>query len=157
MAIKIYYMRDNHTFRRLSTDIEVATQEVLEEFDSGYTMGMLCSDKKEIRSINVGGSKGIKGFLSAMRTWYKEFSGLEECWLNTTRQCCCSCTYQLIDMGHPHTNGTTISTPRGFICAPSPEEWAYGENGRPVAHSEWTEHSCGCELYRLRTKTGPEQ
>lgn len=41
--IKIYYMRDNHTFRPLSLTVEDAIKEVREEWDAGFTHGMLCS------------------------------------------------------------------------------------------------------------------
>lgn len=40
---KFYYMRDNHTFRGLSDDLEMALSQIEEELDAGWTSGMLCS------------------------------------------------------------------------------------------------------------------
>lgn len=39
----IWYMRDNHTFRRLPADVVQALDAMREEFADGYTHGMLCS------------------------------------------------------------------------------------------------------------------
>ena len=41
--MSLWYMRDNHTFRKLPFDAESAMDAVREEFDDGYTHGMLCS------------------------------------------------------------------------------------------------------------------
>lgn len=43
-AKKFWYMRDNHTFRPLTGTPEEMVAQCLEEFDAGYTCGMLCSD-----------------------------------------------------------------------------------------------------------------
>jgi hypothetical protein len=40
---KLYYMRDNHTFRLLPLDVEQAISVLRDEFDERYTYGMLCS------------------------------------------------------------------------------------------------------------------
>jgi hypothetical protein len=74
----------------------------------------------------------------------------EECQMELIGQCCCSCQFQLEDHSHPHTDGKSMTAIRGYICAPSPEEWAYGEVDRPIAMSGWPKHSCGCELYMKR-------
>ncbi len=42
--MKLYYMRDNHLFRRLPLDVESAIEVIRDEFHKGYTYGMLCSD-----------------------------------------------------------------------------------------------------------------
>ena len=39
--IKLYYMRDNHTFRKLAR--KTAIKDALEEFDRGYSSGMMCA------------------------------------------------------------------------------------------------------------------
>jgi hypothetical protein len=39
---QIWYMRDNHTFRRLPMDVEGAIEAMREERDAGNTFGMLC-------------------------------------------------------------------------------------------------------------------
>lgn len=44
----LYYMRDNHTFRRLEGTVPEMLQAVKDEFDAGYSSGMLCdSEHKE--------------------------------------------------------------------------------------------------------------
>lgn len=40
--VRIWYMRDNHTFRPLPMDIEQALAVMREERDEGHTYGMLC-------------------------------------------------------------------------------------------------------------------
>ena len=44
--IKIYYMRDNHTFSPLSLNLEEALSKIESEFAAGYTYGMVCSKSK---------------------------------------------------------------------------------------------------------------
>lgn len=41
--MKLYYMRDNHTFKPLSLDINIALFELAEEFIGGYKHGLLCA------------------------------------------------------------------------------------------------------------------
>ena len=40
--VRIWYMRDNHTFRALPLDVEAALAVMREERDAGQTYGMLC-------------------------------------------------------------------------------------------------------------------
>ena len=40
--VRIWYMRDNHTFRPLPLDVEQALAVMREERDAGQTHGMLC-------------------------------------------------------------------------------------------------------------------
>lgn len=42
-----YYMRDNHTFRKLTGSVIDMLEQIKEEFDDGYTHGMLCSHTKQ--------------------------------------------------------------------------------------------------------------
>lgn len=44
----VWYMRDNHTFRPLRGGPEEMVAQCLEEFDAGYTCGMLCSKELSI-------------------------------------------------------------------------------------------------------------
>jgi hypothetical protein len=37
---RIFYMRDNHTFTKLSDDVETALKQIGEDFDEGWTCGM---------------------------------------------------------------------------------------------------------------------
>lgn len=60
----IYYMRDNHTFRRLSDDASVALVEIEAEFNAGYTHGSLCSKREGFESIHAHGSQSRMQFLS---------------------------------------------------------------------------------------------
>lgn len=71
---------------------------------------------------------------------------MTECQINAAPffQCCCNCTLRLTDYKHctihPHAKGTCVcSEVKGYICA------AGGDEG--IFHSEWPEHSRGCELY----------
>lgn len=60
------------------------------------------------------------------------------------KQCCCKCQYLLKDMSHPTTDGKAASHLRGYICA------AFAYEG--IAHSGWSKHSCGCEMYTEKKK-----
>ena len=62
-------------------------------------------------------------------------------------QCCCNCSMRLTDYkncsihGQP-ANKCVCSEVKGYICAGFANEGVY--------HSEWPEHSCGCEMYDPR-------
>lgn len=43
---KIWYMRDNHTFRQLPENVDAALRDIAEELDAGYTSGMLCTKRE---------------------------------------------------------------------------------------------------------------
>jgi hypothetical protein len=56
VLVPLYYMRDNHTFRRLSDNPTVALAEVMEEFDAGWSCGMLCTKRPgEAGTLHVHG------------------------------------------------------------------------------------------------------
>jgi len=55
--IAIYYMRDNHTFRRLPFHVEDGIQAIKDEFEEGYTHGMLCSKDSRINDLHARGMK----------------------------------------------------------------------------------------------------
>lgn len=57
-------------------------------------------------------------------------------------RCCCNCFWRWTDYGHPWTNKTSVTTPRGYVCA-SPELWRDGEMS---VLSEWGEHGL-CEVW----------
>lgn len=46
--VPIWYMRDNRTFRALTGGPQEMVEQCLEEFDAGYTCGMLCSKQANI-------------------------------------------------------------------------------------------------------------
>lgn len=53
----IYYMRDNHTFKLLSGDVDTAIVEIEAEFNAGYTCGMLCSKRPGFKNIHAHGNE----------------------------------------------------------------------------------------------------
>lgn len=70
-APSVYYMRDNHTFRRLSNDVETAVAMLWEEFDDGYTCGMLCSKTPGTpKSVQSNGRDKWAEFEAAARAYY---------------------------------------------------------------------------------------
>lgn len=61
-----YYMRDNHTFKRLETNEAIALAQIEHEFDLGWTGGMLCSEDNTI-FVHAHGRKKRGEFLAACR------------------------------------------------------------------------------------------
>lgn len=53
----IYYMRDDHTFKHLSVDVDTAIVEIEAEFNAGYTCGMLCSKRPGFKNIHAQGDE----------------------------------------------------------------------------------------------------
>lgn len=68
----IHYMRDNHTFKRLSEHVPTAMVEIEQEFNSGYTYGMLCSKRPGFVSIHANGNKNRMEFLKACEDRLKQ-------------------------------------------------------------------------------------
>lgn len=65
----IYYMRDNHTFKKLSEDIEIAIEEISDEIEAGYSYGMLCSKIPNFKIVHSHGDsfKEVRKFLKECR------------------------------------------------------------------------------------------
>lgn len=63
----IYYMRDNHTFKRLSDDVDTAITEIEVELDAGWTSGMLCSKRKGFSSLHANSRRPREEFISDCR------------------------------------------------------------------------------------------
>lgn len=63
----IYYMRDNHTFKRLSNSVSAALVEIEAEFNAGYTHGMLCSHRSGFKDIHASGNINRMAFLAECR------------------------------------------------------------------------------------------
>lgn len=59
----IYYMRDNHTFKKLSVHLGTAMEEIEAEFDAGYTSGMLCSKRPGFKDVHAAGTEKKEDFL----------------------------------------------------------------------------------------------
>jgi hypothetical protein len=55
--LSIWYMRDNHTFKKLSNDVNTALIEIEHEFNSGWTHGSLCSKNDGFKMIHAKGSE----------------------------------------------------------------------------------------------------
>lgn len=72
--MKIWYMRDNHTFRPLSADPKTAKDQIAEEFECGYTWGMLCTKEVHIEPEHARGK--LAPFLAKVDKWYKKISDL---------------------------------------------------------------------------------
>lgn len=63
----IYYMRDNHTFKRLSSSVSAAIVEIEAELNAGYTHGMLCSKRSGFKDIHASGDTSRMAFLAECR------------------------------------------------------------------------------------------
>ena len=63
----VYYMRDNHTFKRLSDDVDTAITEIEAELDAGWTSGMLCSKRKGFSSLHANFRRPREEFISDCR------------------------------------------------------------------------------------------
>ena len=63
----VYYMRDNHTFKRLSDDVDTAITEIEAELDAGWTSGMLCSKRKGFLSLHANSRRPREEFISDCR------------------------------------------------------------------------------------------
>lgn len=66
-----WYMRDNHTFRRLPLDVEAALAVMREERDSGETYGMLCGRPTGVVPgvVHAGDAARWDDFEAAARPW----------------------------------------------------------------------------------------
>lgn len=53
--MKLYYMRDTHTFRALPLDVERAIIVLREEFADGCTHGMLCTKSISVEPVRAHG------------------------------------------------------------------------------------------------------
>ena len=79
-GIDMYYMRDNHTFRKLSDDLNEAIKEIESELDEGWTSGMLCSSCKSFINVHSDFRWPKEWFLSLCRdaiTDFRKNNGLD--------------------------------------------------------------------------------
>jgi len=78
--MKFWYMRDNHTFRRLPVDVEGAVSVLKEEIDGGNTYGMLCGhgeDGHHLRTnVHARSAAEWPAFEAAAREWLCSMSAL---------------------------------------------------------------------------------
>lgn len=67
--MNIYYMRDNHTFRKLTTDVAEAKAAIIEEFEAGYKYGMLGTRDAPIPHCSARGQ--LIPFLRDVEVFYE--------------------------------------------------------------------------------------
>lgn len=59
----IYFMRDNHTFKKLGESVSAALVEIEHEFNEGWTYGCLCSKREGFKDVTAcGSSKRLEFF-----------------------------------------------------------------------------------------------
>ena len=71
-CLKIYFMRENHTFRRLEGEI---LEQAMEEFDAGDNHGMLCAvvgGKNLPDCLHAQGSNKRESFAAGAKKWLEE-------------------------------------------------------------------------------------
>jgi len=77
----IWYMRDNHTFLRLSEDYEVAIMQIKETFDEGNTYGMLCTNRKpDIGVVHAGDKNSWRKFAADAKRWFADRKRTDDNW-----------------------------------------------------------------------------
>ena len=69
--VRIWYMRDNHTFRTLPLDVEDALAAMREERDAGQTYGMLCGRPDGVvpGAVHARSAAKWQAFEDAARPW----------------------------------------------------------------------------------------
>lgn len=68
--ITLWYMRDNHTFKRLTGPVEEMLSQCMAEFDAGWTGGMLCTKSLAgMEHVHAHGSAKRGEFKDAARAW----------------------------------------------------------------------------------------
>lgn len=67
------------------------------------------------------------------------------------RQCCCRCKYHLADYEHCGTNPLLLyqlEKKFGSVCICGIQKgWVCANPAIGIVHSNWPEHSVGCECY----------
>lgn len=73
-TLKCWYMRDNHTFRRVPLDVEEAISMLKKEFEEGYTYGSLLATPREKYplAVHAGPADQWAAFEEAARIWLIE-------------------------------------------------------------------------------------
>ncbi|HDR9834244.1 TPA: hypothetical protein QDC51_000995 [Burkholderia multivorans] len=66
--VRLYYMRDNHTFKRLTGPVEDMLAQVMAEYDGGFTAGMLFTESLPGLGV-VHGIKDRRKFMNEAREW----------------------------------------------------------------------------------------
>ena len=67
------FVRDNHTFRDLGDEVEVAIERIREEFSNGCTYGMLCTKREGYPDVvHARSADKLPEFEVAIREWYAQ-------------------------------------------------------------------------------------
>jgi hypothetical protein len=68
--VRLYYMRDDHTFKRLTGPVEDMLAQVMAEFDDGFTSGMLCTKSlPDLGHVHAHGTSDRQRFMNEAREW----------------------------------------------------------------------------------------
>ena len=79
LAIACYYMRDDHTFVKLSLDMEPSIARLRTEFFNGHDYGMLCGVPKHKlpKPVQAGSVQAWPEFEKAARAWLAQVIALQ--------------------------------------------------------------------------------
>ncbi len=73
--MRVYYMRDNHTFLPLPLIYDEAIQLVLREAKEGFSHGMLCAgDGCDYGHVHMRGMADWPRFEKEARKWFQQFT-----------------------------------------------------------------------------------
>ena len=72
--MKCWYMRDDHTFRKLSSNINKAIEQIAVEIDDGHTYGMLCAEDKSIPVLHAGSREEMPLYLADCVKWFESIT-----------------------------------------------------------------------------------
>lgn len=76
--MKLYYMRDNHTFKPLPFNVDNAEAILRQEFDNGCTCGMLCATpSKSMEIVHAPCSENAEVFFQQARDWVQRAANIE--------------------------------------------------------------------------------
>lgn len=74
----IWYMRDNHTFRKLPNDADAALKIIADEARDGFTYGTLCASNPYTKTVGMKGSADWIRFDKEARKWFAEYQAEEQ-------------------------------------------------------------------------------
>jgi hypothetical protein len=68
--VRLYYMRDNHTFKRLTGHVDEMMAQCMADFDDGFSGGMLCTKSiPDMGTVHAHGPSERDQFMTAARKW----------------------------------------------------------------------------------------
>lgn len=81
IVLRIWYMRDNHTFRELNHDWECIEKSIREEFECGNSYGMMCATmggKHYSKNEHAGKKSELDDFLARAKSWHTELMASQD-------------------------------------------------------------------------------